>query len=123
MVCAGIVGENGRDGRNMACRQADRGPQDWGPDWGVFTHSVNGCVCRRGGPSFLLPSVGALLVCCSLGTYCTGENNDDARASGRFSTTRAVDAHWAFLSLGGNMCVQHLEFTADLLPAVVPRRS
>lgn len=69
-------------------------------------------VCAdRGGPSFLLPSVGALLVCCSLGTYCTGENNDDARASGRFSTTRAVDAHWAFLSSGGNMCVQHIEFT------------
>lgn len=82
-----------------------------GPTGGGF-HTLGQWLCAdAAGHPFLLSSVGALLVCCSLGTYCTGENNDDARASGRFSTTRAVDAHWALLSFGANMCVQHIEST------------
>lgn len=52
-VRARIVSQSGLDGRNMAGRQADRGPQGLGPDEGVHPRSM--VVCRDGGQSFSRP--------------------------------------------------------------------
>lgn len=46
------VSQNGRDGRNMAGRQADRGPQDWGPDEGA-SPTFDGLCAETAGHPFL----------------------------------------------------------------------
>lgn len=74
MVCAGIVGENGRDGRNMACRQADRGPQDWGPDWGGF-HTLGQWLC--------VPTRRAILFSCPRSVLCWSAALSALTAPGR----------------------------------------
>lgn len=92
-MCAGIVGENGRDGRNMAGREADRGPQDWGPDWGG-SHMLDGYVPNPFGPSFSrwCPDVSARSA-----HVAPGRTSMMPELLEGFSVARAVDAHWGFM--------------------------